>query len=152
MTLAADAAKLGAEKLSTLSFDFTSLNLNFFGFDLGATPSFSQPSILWLIPILAGVTTYMLSWYTMRQTTKSKGQDQKKTENTTANQMQTMNKIMPLITVYFAFTFAAGIGLYWIMNNVFRFLQQVVVNVMMEKKAASDPLVIEPEANNKKKK
>ena len=152
VTLAADAAKLGAEKLSELSFDFTTLNLNFFGFDLGATPSFSQPSILWLIPILAGVTTYMLSWYTMRQTTKSKGQDQKKTENTTANQMQTMNKIMPLITVYFAFTFAAGIGLYWIMNNVFRFLQQVVVNVMMEKKAASDPLVIEPEANNKKKK
>ena len=150
VTLAADAAKLGAEKLSELSF--TPLNLNFFGFDLGATPSFSQPSILWLIPILAGVTTYMLSWYTMRQTTKSKGQDQKKTENTTANQMQTMNKIMPLITVYFAFTFAAGIGLYWIMNNVFRFLQQVVVNKMMEKKAASDPLVIEPEANNKKKK
>lgn len=142
VSLASDAAKLGAEKLSELSFTFTNINFNFFGMDLGATPSISQPSILWLIPALAGVTTYLLSWYTMRQSAAKDEKDKKKDENPTASQMQTMNKFMPLLTVYFAFTLAAGIGFYWIANNVFRFLQQMIVNVIMKGKASSSDSVL----------
>lgn len=135
VTLASDAAKLSPDVLSTLSFKFTNINLNFFGFDLGMTPSFSQPGIMWIIPIMAGVTTYLLSWYTMKQANASKPKDEKKNEPDPASQMQTMNKIMPLITVYFAFNFASGIGFYWIMNNVFRFLQQMIINkVTLDKK------------------
>lgn len=143
VTLASDAAKLGAEKLQSLSFKFTNINFNFFGLDLGSTPSFSSPSILWLIPILAGVTTYLLSWYTMYQSQSRMSEEEKKKnkENSTANQMQTMNKIMPLITVYFAFTFAAGIGFYWIVNNIFRFIQQYIANLVMQKNN-DDPLIV----------
>lgn len=142
VTLASDASKLSSDVLSTLSFKFTNINLNFFGFDLGVTPSFSNPGIMWIIPIMAGVTTYLLSWYTMKQSNASKPDTEKKNgEPDPASQMQTMNKIMPLITVYFAFNFAAGIGFYWIMNNVFRFLQQMIINkVTLGKK---DPLVID---------
>lgn len=142
VTLASDAAKLSSDALSTLSFKFANINLNFFGFDLGVTPSFSNPGIMWIIPIMAGVTTYLLSWYTMKQSNASKPKEEKKNgEPDPANQMQTMNKIMPLITVYFAFNFAAGIGFYWIMNNVFRFLQQMIINkVTLGKK---DPLVVD---------
>lgn len=147
VTLASDAAKLGLEKLSQLSFEFVPINLDFYCFDLGLTPSLSIPSILWIIPILAGVSTYLLSWYTMRQTNAKKEDSSKKGEDT-ANQMQTMNKIMPFITVYFAFSFAAGIGFYWIMNNVCKFVLEVVSTFVMNKKAESDPLVIE----NKNKK
>jgi len=138
VTLAANAAKLGAEKLSTLSFNFTEINFNFFGLDLGATPSFKVFGILWLIPILAGVTTYLLSWYTTYQSQSRMTEEEKKKnkENSSANQMQTMNKIMPLITVYFAFSFAAGIGFYWIINNVFRFIQQYFTNMLINKKMA----------------
>lgn len=142
VTLASDTSKLSSDVLSTLSFKFTNINLNFFGFDLGVTPSFSNPGIMWIIPIMAGVTTYLLSWYTMKQSNASKPDTEKKNgEPDPASQMQTMNKIMPLITVYFAFNFAAGIGFYWIMNNVFRFLQQMIINkVTLGKK---DPLVID---------
>ena len=151
VTLASDAAKLGAEKLSQLSFEFTNINFNFFGLDLGATPSLSHPSLLWIIPVLAGVTTYLLSWYTMRQSNAKKSEDDKKKDDPAASQMQTMNKIMPLITVYFAFTLAAGIGFYWIVNNVFRFLQQVVITKIIAAKIANDPLVIETGSKKKKK-
>ena len=140
VTLASDAVKLGAEKLAQLSFEFEHLNFNFFGLDLGATPSLGKISFLWLIPILAGATTYLLSWYTMRQQNGKDGAQN--------NQMQTMNKIMPLITVYFAFNFAAGIGLYWIMNNVFRFFQQMFAGYIMDKKAENDPLVIDASSSN----
>ena len=74
--------------------------------------------------------------------TETEDENKKAQDNPAAGQMQTMNKIMPLITVYFAFTFAAGIGFYWIANNVFRFLQQVIVTQIISKK--KDPLVIEP--------
>lgn len=151
VTLASDAAKLGADKLSQLSFEFTNINFNFFGLDLGATPSLSHPSLLWIIPVLAGVTTYLLSWYTMRQSNAKKSEDDKKKDDPAASQMQTMNKIMPLITVYFAFTLAAGIGFYWIVNNVFRFLQQMVITKIISSKIANDPLVIETGGKKKKK-
>lgn len=151
VSLAADAAKLGAEKLATLSFEFTPIHFNFFGLDLGATPSISHPNLLWLIPILAGVTTYALTWLTTSQANAKKTEEQKKKEkdNPTATQMQTMNKIMPLITVWVAFTFAAGIGFYWIMNNIFKMIQQVVVNQLLKKEG---PVVIDATKDTKKKK
>lgn len=145
--LASKAAALG-DKMPDF---FTPINFDFFGLDLGAAPNFSQPSALWLIPILAGVTTYALSWLTMKQADAKKTEEQKnkEKENPSSGQMQTMNKIMPLITVWFAFSFAAGIGFYWIMNNLFKMIQQVVVNKLLEKE---DPLVIETNTSNKGKK
>ena len=145
--LAAKAATLG-DKIPDF---FTPINFDFFGLDLGATPSISQPSLLWLIPILAGVTTYALSWLTTKMADAKKTEEQKKKEkdNPAADQMQTMNKIMPLITVWFTFTFAAGIGFYWIMNNIFKMIQQIIVNQLLKKE---DPLVLDTGSNKKKKK
>ena len=60
-----------------------------------------------------------------------------------------MTKIMPLITVWFAFNFPAAIGFYWIMNNLFKMIQQIAVNKILSKE---DPLVIEQGGNKKKKK
>ena len=127
------------------------IDFNFFGLDLSLVPSIGTINWLWLIPIFAGITTYGLSWLTMRQAEAKKTEEQKKKEkdNPTASQMQTMNKIMPLITVWFAFTFSASIGLYWIMNNIFKMIQQLVVNQMLKKE---NSLVIDVNADKKKKK
>ncbi|MEE1042874.1 MAG: YidC/Oxa1 family membrane protein insertase [Clostridia bacterium] len=127
------------------------IDFNFYGLDLSLVPSIGTFNWLWLIPIFAGITTYGLSWLTMRQAEakKTEAQKQKEKDNPTASQMQTMNKIMPLITVWFAFTFSASIGLYWIMNNIFKMIQQLVVNQMLKKEG---PLVIEANTGNKKKK
>jgi len=35
---------------------------------------------------------------------------------------------MPLMSVFFCFTFASGIGIYWIASSVFQIIQQVAVN------------------------
>ena len=127
------------------------IDFNFFGLDLSLVPSIGTINWLWLIPIFAGITTYGLSWLTLRQAEAKKTEEQKKKEkdNPTASQMQTMNKIMPLITVWFAFTFSASIGLYWIMNNIFKMIQQLVVNQMLKKE---NSLVIDVNADKKKKK
>ena len=93
------------------------IDFNFLGLNLSETPSFSNFHWLWLIPALAGITTFALSWLTTKQSNARKTE---KEENSTADTMQTMTKIMPLITVWFAFNFPAGIGFYWIMNNLFK--------------------------------
>ena len=127
------------------------INFDFFGFDMSQIPNINKISLLWLIPILAGISTYALSWLTMRQADARKTEEQKKKEkdNPAAGSMQTMNKIMPLITVFFAFSFSASIGLYWIMNNIFKMIQQLAVNKILSKE---DPLVIEQGGSKKKKK
>ena len=129
------------------------INFDFFGLDLSRVPSISQINILWLIPILAGLSTYALSWLTLRQAEAKKTEEQKKKEkdNPAAGSMQTMNKIMPLMTVFFAFSFSASIGLYWIMNNIFKIIQQFIVNIMLEKEL-KNPLVIDAKSNGGKKK
>ena len=127
------------------------IDFNFLGLNLSDTPSFNHFHWLWLIPLLAGATTYALSWLTNRQAELRKTEEQRKkdAENPTANSMQTMTKIMPLITVWFAFSFPAGIGFYWIMNNIFKMVQQIAVNKILAKE---DPLVIDKDSGKKKKK
>lgn len=126
------------------------MNFNLLGLNLGAFPN-QVHGLLLIIPVLAGVTTYALTWLTMRQAEarKTEAQKRKESDNPTANSMQTMNKIMPLITAFIAYTFPAGLGFYWIMNNIFKMVQQVAVNKILAKE---DPLVIEQTSGNKKKK
>ena len=47
--------------------------------------------------------------------------------------MKTMNIVMPLMSVFFCFTFSAGIGVYWIASSVVMILIQLVVNKYMER-------------------
>lgn len=45
-----------------------------------------------------------------------------------AQQMKTMNKIMPLFSLFMCFTVPVGLGLYWIAGAVCRSVQQVAIN------------------------
>ena len=105
------------------------INLNFLGLNLGSSPTISMNpqelygiSLLWLIPILAAGTTYLSSYMTSKMSSSS-GQNEK------AAQMQSsMMKIFPLMTGVIAFSFPAGLGLYWIVSNMVQVLQQFFLN------------------------
>lgn len=109
-TLGADIA----DKL--LNFDFT-----FLGINMAATPDFKVFDTLWLIPVLSGVTSLMtsaLSYFRQRKTNPEMA------KNPT---MGCMSFGMPLFSVYIAFQFPAGIGIYWTMSNLFMFFQTLVI-------------------------
>ena len=98
------------------------INLNFLGLNLGYSPQISEFSVLWIIPILAAGTTYLSSYMTSKMSSSS-GQNEK------AAQMQSsMMKIFPLMTGFIAFSFPAGLGLYWIVSNMVQVLQQFFLN------------------------
>lgn len=68
-----------------------------------------------ILPLIMGATTLL--------------QQKLSTPGGAANsQQQTMMKLMPLIFTFMFYSFPAGLVLYWLMNNVFTILQQLVTN------------------------
>ena len=103
---------------------------NFLGINLSTAPSSMGmvPNVYWIIPILAGVFQY-LSTKLMSSTNQAMtdGNDQ------SAQMMQSMNLMMPLMSVWFCFTFASGIGLYWCASSAVMILQQLFLNSYFKK-------------------
>jgi len=117
-----------AEIISTNAAKITSMNY-FLGVNLSTAPLQGwKPNLAWLIPILAGLT----QWYSaklMTATQPASGGE----ENAMASQMKTMNMMMPLMSVFFCFTLASGIGVYWVASSVCRIVQQWIINRKLSK-------------------
>ena len=82
------------------------------GFDFGA----ALPYILIVLVVLG--TAYFQQW----QTTRGQKQD-----NAQARQMQMITKIMPLMFGFFAYSFPAGLNIYFVTANIFRIGQQALI-------------------------
>jgi len=82
------------------------------GFDLGA----ALPYLLAVLIVLG--TAYFQQWQITRGQTPDTDQ---------ARQMQMVTKIMPLMFGFFAYSFPAGLNLYFITANVFRIGQQALI-------------------------
>lgn len=67
----------------------------------------------WILPILAGVTTYLRSKLTTPPT-----------EGDSTSQM--IIYMMPLLIIWMSRSFAAGLSLYWVVSNLLSILQQLV--------------------------
>jgi len=141
-------SKIGGE-FSDWVFDF-----NFFGLDISQQPQaalsplmkgdFSNMSLILLIiiPVLAVLTTMLSTKVTQSQ---NKNNNNEQMEST----MGTMNLIMPLMTGWFTFILPAGMGLYWIISNIFQIGQQLALNYYFDKKGDDSDVKL-PENNRKK--
>ena len=102
------------------------VNYNFIGLDLTATPweyvknfTFTWAVIgVILIPILSGLSQFILSKITMSAQPQTDG----------AGSMKSMMYMMPLMSVYIAFIMPAALGVYWIAQSVFSLIQEVILN------------------------
>ena len=104
-------------------------------------------SLAILIPILAGLSQWLsASLMTVNQPTAGKDDG-----NSMAQSMKMMNTMMPLMSVFFCFTFASGIGIYWIASSVFQVIQQILVNRYMDKIDVDEMVKQNVEKANKKR-
>lgn len=124
------------------------INFDFLGLDLSATPSFTHIDWLWLIPIIAAVTTFLTSKITewINKAAKEKKEEEEpskparvlnpdqKTQSNPEGAMKTMTYMMPLMTGWIAFSFPAALGLYWTISNVFSMIQTILLNGYYSKK------------------
>ena len=100
----------------------------FLTLDLSKSPAQQiWPGIL--IPILAGLT----QWLSSKIAQNASPTSSKNNDAPGAGMMKSMTTIMPLMSMVFCFTFASGIGVYWIISAVVQIVIQLFVNRYMEK-------------------
>lgn len=98
------------------------------------------------IPLFAGLS----QWYSTKLMTANQPQANNG-DNPAAGMMKSMNVTMPLMSVFFCFTFASGIGLYWVAQSVFTIIQQVGINSYLKKVDIDDLVQKNIDKTNKKR-
>ncbi len=121
---------------------------NFLGINLATSPAaYGLTSVrAWIIPVLAGLAQFGAT----KLMTKSQNQTMEGNEQM-AQTMNTMNMMMPLMSVVFCFSFASGIGVYWIASSVLMGVQQYFLNKHFEKMDINDLVKANIEKANKKR-
>jgi len=176
----------GAEQVAALTAGFSGLqaeilaaeanglvNFWFAGLNLSHTPQLSKPSLLWIIPALAAITTYATSQITMWMSKQKKDKDAPEEEKKparvlnpeakqqpgdNAGMMKSMNVFMPLMTLWITFTLPAAMGLYWTVSNLFSMGQTLLLNGYYSNKFKAEfdeteqKKVLEKKARHNKKK
>jgi YidC/Oxa1 family membrane protein insertase len=95
------------------------------GLNLMETPGLHLKIAL-VIPFLAGFTQWMSTKIAMQDTIKS--------ENDTMNAtMNSMNIMMPLVSIFLCISLPIYMGIYWIAGSVARMLIHLLINFHMKK-------------------
>jgi YidC/Oxa1 family membrane protein insertase len=115
---------------------------SFLGLNIGDSPSYMLKTAVadksfalfigaLAIPVLAGFT----NWINMKLMPQAAptSNDPNDQQAQMANSMKTMNMMMPLMSLFFTFTFPAGLGIYWVAGAVVRTVQQIVINKHIDK-------------------
>ncbi len=114
-------------------------NFKLFGIDLSRTPNTKMGwDLLWLIPILTGVTSLMMGVYTWLR------QKQTNPEMAKNPSMGCMSLMTPAMSIYFSFLFPASVGVYIIISSFLSFIQMIITNkVFSPKKLLAKQMVDE---------
>ncbi len=120
--------------------------------DLGVTPTIhpevwnAQAVALCMIPVVSGLFQLIFTVYSQMK--------QKRDNPEAAKMMGGMNIMlytMPIISVWFTFSFPAGVGFYWALSSVFSLVQAIIIDKMMTPEYVEKMLKKEREkAKNKK--
>lgn len=121
-----------AETIRTNHDKIMDVNTLAFGLNIVETPFAQMKSgasigtkILYvLVPIVSMVTQIVSMKIGMRATQNNNN----KSEDPTANMMKSMNTFMPIFFGIMTFSFPIGVAIYYITGNIFRILQQVLID------------------------
>ncbi|MBR4027405.1 MAG: YidC/Oxa1 family membrane protein insertase [Lachnospiraceae bacterium] len=112
---------------------------HFFGLNISDTPwntiltSFSAKNYLL---VFAALMIPVLSYLTQVANSKlmeMKNDNKKNTQgDMMAQQMKTMNTMMPIMSLVMCFSVPVGLGLYWVISAVYRSIQQMAINKYIE--------------------
>ena len=131
--------------------DYVGNVTNFLGLNISDSPmniignAWANGAILMIIvavlfPLLAWATQY----FTLKLTSANASQD-------VPGSMQTMNKVMPIVSAVFTLSLPTGIGIYLIVGAIVRAVQMIIINKHLEKESIEDIMKKAQEKENKKR-
>ena len=125
------------------------LDLKLFGLDLTQTASFGTFSILWIFPLLSGLTALLMQLVSMRINQRNAGGEKQPGMG--------MMLFMPIFSVVIGFSVPTALVFYWCVSNVVLTLQTVVLGryytvervmrIRAKKKAKKGEAITREEAN-----
>lgn len=116
------------------------LDLQFFWTNL------ASPDQLFILPVLAAVSQFVLTKMMTPNLPKRKKQDnaQASLEDSLAAAQGQMVYLFPIITFFINLTFPAGLALYWTAGNIFSIIQQFYINAQFSSTVTDNLGIIEP--------
>ncbi len=128
-----------------------SLKLTFLGLDFTQTPQLAltlNGSFNWLIilPVLSGAAAMLQTVY-MTRVNRVAGQ-----EAAGGGAMKGMMYIMPLFSVFIAFSFPAGLSFYWTLSSLISFVQEYFLNKVYNPQKMIEQVKAEQEAKKAQRK
>lgn len=111
------------------------VNMDFLGLNLCDITLYEKTNwVLWIIPILSGVFTFIMTKLTTpkmeSEKNKAKPEDKSmvtKNDEIPMPDMRMMNFMMPFMTAYIATVVPQGVGLYWVTSNIIGVIQQIIL-------------------------
>ncbi|MBR2338294.1 MAG: YidC/Oxa1 family membrane protein insertase [Clostridia bacterium] len=103
---------------------------SFFGRSLLENPwnaekGFTDISVLWLIPLISGLSSLLTSFISMRYTKQMTAAEAQAGQGCSNVMMLVW---MPGFSLFIAFTVPGGVGIYWICSNLLALAQTVILN------------------------
>ena len=131
-----------------VNIEKTGKEFSLFGISLLETPDIAKPRWVWIIAILSGVTSFLVSMLSMYYSKMTMSEEQKKMGGCSTNMMLYM---MPVMSLVISFTVPAGVAVYWIFSNLLAMVQTVVLNAMYSPAKARAQAEAEYQARRQKK-
>ena len=115
------------DKVAHVAGNLMQVNFSLGPISMAAKPTFSQVSVLWLLPIVSGATSYLMSWLQQKMNPMQQSNPQMQGSN------KMMMLMMPLMSIWFVFMLPVGLTWYWICNNVLAAVQEVLMSIWTKK-------------------
>ncbi len=106
--------------LESIQSFITAERFEFFGLQLGVVPKEVKLVKYWIVPIFSGLTSFLSAYITQAQ--QKKANPSMNTPGAGCTML-----MMPITSLIFTFMFPCGIGIYWIVSNVFATIQSVIL-------------------------
>jgi YidC/Oxa1 family membrane protein insertase len=114
----------GVEKFHEFNF-FLGLNISDTPWNI-MTDSFSSKNFLLVFAaLMIPITSYLTQVISFKLMPTSNNNNNE--NDMMAQQMKMMNKMMPLMSLFFCFTLPVGLGIYWVASSAYRVIQQIIL-------------------------
>lgn len=117
----------------------------FFGLNLVSFAGLRFPGVL--VPICAGLTTYLSTWYMQRKQKVIMGGQE---DQMAAGMTKSMNIVMPIMMGVITINVPIALGIYWTLSNLFSVIQTWGTYKTLENKEKKGELVFKDKKKEKK--
>ena len=128
----------GVENFHEFNF-FLGLNISDNPWNIVTTNFAAGNFLLVFVALLIPLTSYLTQVLSFKLMPNANANNNNQNDMM-AQQMKMMNKMMPLMSLFFCFTLPVGLGIYWIVSAAYRSVQQVTINKIISNMSLDDSI------------